>query len=132
MGNTRSGSPRPSQGPCKTRMQNKNNQATTKSPLIPEMPTSKRTGTADVDISPTWKAFNTLQKETSARTVINLGTLQACAFMKGQQKQAYHKPCKPKAHQLTAGTIQAYDSQSESENSDSSFCLQLPIKCVQS
>ena len=51
--------------------------------------------------------------------------------MKGQQKQAYHKPHKPKAHQLTAGTILAYDSQSESEGSDNSFCLQLQIKHVQ-
>ena len=51
--------------------------------------------------------------------------------MKGQQKQAYHKPHKPKAHQLTADTIQAYDSQSESDSSDISFCLQLQIKCVQ-
>ena len=51
--------------------------------------------------------------------------------MKGQQKQAYHKPHKPKAHQLTAGTIQAYDSQSESEGSDNSFCLQLQVKHVQ-
>ena len=51
--------------------------------------------------------------------------------MIGQQKQANHKPHKPKAHQLTASTIQAYDSQSESETSDKSFCLQLQIKCVQ-
>ena len=51
--------------------------------------------------------------------------------MKGQQKQAYHKNHKPKAHQLTAGTIQAYDSQSDSEDSDNSFCLQLQIKHVQ-
>ena len=51
--------------------------------------------------------------------------------MKGQQKQAYHKNQKPKAHQLTAGTIQAYDSQSESESSDNSFCLQVQIKHVQ-
>ena len=36
-------------------------------------------------------------------------------FMKGQQKLAYQKPHKPKEHQLTAGDIQAYDSQSESE-----------------
>ena len=72
-----------------------------------------------------------LQKDTSARTVINVGPSQACASWKGQQKQAYHKPCKPKAHQLTAGTIQAYDIQSESESSDNSFCLQLQIKCVQ-
>ena len=34
-------------------------------------------------------------------------------------------------HQLTAGTIQAYDRQSESEKSDNSFCLQLQTKCVQ-
>ena len=51
--------------------------------------------------------------------------------MKGQQKQAYHKNQKPKAHQLTAGTIQAYDSQSDSEGSDNSFCLQVQIKHVQ-
>ena len=51
--------------------------------------------------------------------------------MKGQQKQAYHKPHKPKTHQLTAGTIQAYDSQSEPESSYNSFCLQLQIKWVQ-
>ena len=51
--------------------------------------------------------------------------------MKGHQKQGYHKPCKPKVHQLTAGTIQAYDSQVESESSDDSFCLQLQIKHVQ-
>ena len=51
--------------------------------------------------------------------------------MKGQQKQAYHKPCKPKVHLLTAGTIQAYDSQVESESSDDPFCLQLQIKHAQ-
>ena len=59
------------------------------------------------------------------------GHFTSLCFMKGQQKQAYHKPCKPKEHQLTVGTIQAYDSQSESESSDNSFCLQLQIKCVQ-
>ena len=48
-----------------------------------------------------------------------------------KQKLAYHKLHKPKAHQLTIGTIQAYDSQSETESSDKSFCLQLQIKCVQ-
>ena len=51
--------------------------------------------------------------------------------MKSQQKQAYQKHCKPKAHQLTAITIEAYDSQSDSEGSDHSFCLQLQVKCVQ-
>ena len=51
-------------------------------------------------------------------------------FMKNQQKQAYHKPHKPKAQQLTAGKIQAYDSQTESGSCDDSFCLQLQIKCV--
>ena len=48
--------------------------------------------------------------------------------MKGQQKQAYHKPHKTRTHQLTAGTIKVYDSQSESESSDNSFCLQLQVK----
>ena len=51
--------------------------------------------------------------------------------MKGQQKQAYHKHHKPKAHQLTAGTIQAYDSQSNSESIENSFCLKLQVKHVQ-
>ena len=51
--------------------------------------------------------------------------------MKNQQKQPYHKPHKLKVHQLTAGTIQAYDSQAESESSDDSFCLQLQLKHVQ-
>ena len=59
------------------------------------------------------------------------GHFTSLCYRKGQQKQAYHKPHTPKAHQLTAGTIQAYDSQSESESSDNSFCLQLQIKCVQ-
>ena len=38
---------------------------------------------------------------------------------------------KPKAHQLTASIIQAYESQSDSEGSNNSFCLQVQIKCVQ-
>ena len=59
------------------------------------------------------------------------GHFTSLCFIKGQQKQAYHKPNKPKAHQLTAGTIQAYGSQSEPESSDNSFCLQLQIKHVQ-
>ena len=59
------------------------------------------------------------------------GHFTSLCFIKNQQKQAYHKPCKCKAHQLTAGTIQAYDSQSESESSDDYFCLQVQIKCVQ-
>ena len=59
------------------------------------------------------------------------GYFTSLCFMKGQQNQAYHKLHKPKAHQLTAGTIQAYDSQSESESLDNSFCLQLHIKHVQ-
>ena len=59
------------------------------------------------------------------------GHFTSLCFMKGQQKQAYHKNWKPKAHQLTASTIQAYDSQSDSEGADNSFCLQVQIKCVQ-
>ena len=78
------------------------------------------------------EGFQYPAKRNQCKNCHKFGHFTSLAFMKGQQKQAYHKPCKPKAHQLTAGTIQAYDSQSESENSDSSFCLQLPIKCVQS
>ena len=70
-------------------------------------------------------------KEIPVQKLSQIWALHKLCFMKGQQKQAYHKPHKPKAHQLTAGTIQAYDSQAESESSDDYFCLQLQIKCVQ-
>ena len=59
------------------------------------------------------------------------GHFISLCFIKGQQKQAYHKNHKPKTHQLTAGTIQAYDSQLDSEGSDNSFCLQIQVKLVQ-
>ena len=70
-------------------------------------------------------------KRYQCKSCHKFGHFTSLCFMKGQQKQAYHKPHKPKAHQLTAGTIQTYDSQSESESSDNSFCLQLQIKHVQ-
>ena len=70
-------------------------------------------------------------KRYQCKTCHKFGHFTSLCLMNVQQKQAYHKPCKPKAHQLTAGTIQAYDSQSESEGFDNSFCLQLQIKCVQ-
>ena len=75
----------------------------------------------------TWPA-----KKYQCKSCHKFGHFASLCFMKGQQKQAYHKHWKPKAHQLTAGTIQAYDSQSDSEGSDNSFCLQLQIKHVQS
>ena len=59
------------------------------------------------------------------------GHFTSLCFIKGQQKQAYHKHQKPKAHQLTAGTIHSYESQSDSEGSENSFCIQLQVKCVQ-
>ena len=77
------------------------------------------------------EGFTCPAKRYQCKNCHNLGTSQSLCFMKGQQKQADHKPHKPKAHQLTAGTIQAYDSQSESESSENSFCLQLQIKHVQ-
>ena len=77
------------------------------------------------------EGFQCPAKRYQCKSCHKFGYFTRFCFMKGQQKQAYHKPCKPKAHQLTASTIQAYDSQSESESSDNSFCLQLQIKCVQ-
>ena len=59
------------------------------------------------------------------------GYFMRLCFMKNQQKQPYCKSHKPKVHQLTAGTIQAHDSQADSESSHDSFCLQFQIKCVQ-
>ena len=111
MANTRSRSLRPSQGPCKTRMQSKSNQATTRSPLIPEMLTSKRTDAASVEIPTHLEVFTCPAKRYQRKSCHKYGHFTSLCFMKGQQKQAYHKPFKPKAHQLTAGTIQAYDSQ---------------------
>ena len=82
MVNTRSRSPRPSQGPHKTKMQIKGKQATTRSPLTPEIHTSRKIDAANVEIQPTWKGLLALQKITYVRTVINLGTSQACASYK--------------------------------------------------
>ena len=70
-------------------------------------------------------------KRYQCKSCHKFGHFTSLCFMIGQQKQAYHKPHKPKEHQLTAGTIQTYDSHVESESSDDSFCLQLQIKCVQ-
>ena len=131
MANTRSGSPRPSQGPCKTRMQSKSNQATRRSPLIPEMPTSKRTDAAKCADSTHLEGFTCPAKRYQCKSYHKFGHFTSLCFMKCQQKQAYHKSHKPKAHQLAACTIQAYDSPSESEFLDNSFCLQLQIKHVQ-
>ena len=77
------------------------------------------------------EGFTCPVKKDQCKSCHKFGHLTSLCFMKGQQKQAYHKHCKPKAHQLTAGTIQAYDSQSDSEGSDNSFCLQLQVKHVQ-
>ena len=77
------------------------------------------------------EGFTCPAKRYQCKSCHKFGYFKSLCFMKGQQKQAYHKPCKPKAYQRTAGTIQAYDNQSESESSDNSFCLQLQIKCVQ-
>ena len=70
-------------------------------------------------------------KKYQCKNCHNFGHFTSLCFMKSQQKQAYHKNWKLKAHQLTACTIQAYDSQSDSEGSDNSFCLQVQIKHVQ-
>ena len=80
MVNTRSRSPRPSQGPYKTKVQSKGKQATTRSPLTPEVHTSRKIDAANVAIPPTWKVLHALQNSINARAVINLGTSEACAL----------------------------------------------------
>ena len=75
--------------------------------------------------------FQCPAKRYQCKSCHKFGHFTSLCFIKGQQKQAYHKPHKPKAHELTAGTIQAYDSQTESESSDNCFCLQFQIKPVQ-
>ena len=77
------------------------------------------------------EGFQCPAKRYQCKSCHKFGHFTNLCFMKGQPKQAYHKPHEPKAHELTAGIIQAYDSQSESESSDNSFCLQLQIKHVQ-
>ena len=69
------------------------------------------------------EGFTCPAKKDQCKTCHKYGHFTSLCFMKGQQKQAYHKNWKPKAHQLTAGTIQAYDSQSDSEGSDNSFYI---------
>ena len=70
-------------------------------------------------------------KEIPVQKLSQIWALYQLVLHERPAKQAYHKPCKPKEHQLTAGTIQAYDSQVESESSEDSFCLHLQIKRVQ-
>ena len=77
------------------------------------------------------EGFTCPAKNTKCKSCHKFDHFTSLFFMKSQQKQAYHKHHKLKAHQLTAGTIQTYDSQSDSESSDHSFCLQLQVKCVQ-
>ena len=77
------------------------------------------------------EGFTCPAKRYECKSCHKFGHFTSLCFMKGQQKQAFNKPPKPKAHQLAAGTIQAYANQSEPERSDNSFCLQLQIKCVQ-
>ena len=67
------------------------------------------------------EGFQCPVKRYQCKSCHKFGHFSSLCFMKDQQKQAYHKPHKPKAHQLTKGTIQAYDSQTESESSDNSF-----------
>ena len=77
------------------------------------------------------EGFTCPVKRYQCKSCHKFGHFTSLCFMNSQQKQAYTKHHKPKAHQLTAGTIQAYESQSDSEGSDHSFCLQLQVKCVQ-
>ena len=77
------------------------------------------------------EGFTCPVKKYQCKSCHKFGHFTSLCFMNSQQKQAYNKHHKPKAHQLTAGTIQAYESQSDSEGSDHSFCLQLQVKCVQ-
>ena len=77
------------------------------------------------------EGFQCPAKRYQCKSCHKFGHFTSLCFMKGHPKQAYHKPHKPKAHELTAGMIQAYNSQSESESLDNPFCLQLQIKCVQ-
>ena len=64
------------------------------------------------------EGFQCPAKRHQCKSCHKFGHFTCLCFMNGQQKQAYHMPHKPRAHKLTAGTIQAYDSQIELESSD--------------
>ena len=55
------------------------------------------------------EGFTCPSKKYQCESCHKFGHFTSLCFMKGQQKQVYHKRCKPKANQLTAGIIQAYD-----------------------
>ena len=77
------------------------------------------------------EGFTCPVKKYQCKSCHKFGHFTSLCFMKSQQKQAYHKHCTPKAHQLTPGTIQTYDRQSDPEGSDHSFCLQTQVKHVE-
>ena len=128
--NTRSRNPRLSQGLHKTKTQIKGKQATTRRPLTTEVHSNINIDVENVEIPLTWKVLLALKMKYQCKSSHKFGHFTSLCFMKSQQKQAYHKHHKPKAHQLTAGMIQTYDSQPDSEGSDHSFCLQLQVKGV--
>ena len=71
------------------------------------------------------EGFTCPAKKYQCKSCHKFGHFTSLCFMKSQQKQAYNKHHKPKTHQLTTATIQAYDSQSDSKGSNHSFCFQL-------
>ena len=95
-------------------------------------------GSVDLDKFPASKVHQLAKKyegsKATARHIKQVaGEMQATQIhlMRHQHTELSNGKYKPKAHQLTAGAIQEYDSQSESESSDNTFYPQLQIKCVQ-
>ena len=129
MVNTRSGSTRPSQGPYKSTEQKQ--ASCNKKSFDPRGAYKQKDRYSKCGDSTHLKGFTCPAKKYQCKSYHKFGHFTSLCFMKSQQKQAYHKHWKPKAHQLTAHTIQAYDSQSDAEGSDNPFCLQLQVKCVQ-
>ena len=70
-------------------------------------------------------------KEIPVQKLSQIWALHKLMLHERPAKASISQAPQTKVHQLTAGTIQAYNSQVESESSDDSFCLQLQIKHVQ-
>ena len=111
MVNKRSTSPRPSQGPIQNKNADLRQASYNKKSFDPRGAHKQKDRCSKCGDSAHLEGFTGPAKKYQCKSCHKFGHFTSLCFMKGQQKQAYHKHRKPKAHQLTASTIQAYDSQ---------------------
>ena len=107
-------------------------QAITRRALILEMCTRIRIGVQSVEITPMWKDFSALQRNSNVKLVTSLDISLVFVI----KRQAPFKSRRLKAHQLQTGTVyvegRAIGDHSECySSSDDSFCLQIKVQCPQ-